>query len=43
MKTYCNVCNKYRKSKKIYIYILKKKHQVFFLFAVSVVMNTRNI
>ena len=43
MKTYCNVCNKYRKSKKKYIYILKKKHQVFFLFAVSVVMNTRNI
>ena len=29
--------------KKKYIYMLKKKHQVFFLFAVSVVMNTRNI
>ena len=39
---YCNVCNKYRKLKKIMKYhIFLKKHQVFLLLTVSVIMNMK--
>ena len=45
MKIYCNVCNKYRKSKNPKISNIfkkkkqKKKKQVFLLLTASVVMN----
>ena len=39
---YCSVCNKYRKSKKREFRIFSiKKHQIFLLFAVAVVMNMK--
>ena len=44
MKIYCNVCNKYRKSKKkSKKYIFLKKHEVFLLLTVSGVINMKNI
>ena len=40
---YCNVCNKYRKlkKKKMKYDIFLKKHQVFLLLTVSVIMNMK--
>ena len=40
---YCDVCNKYRKFKKILKYriFLRKQHLVFLLLTVSVVMNMK--
>ena len=38
---YCNVSNKYRKSKKTKISYLFKKHKVFLLFTVTVVMKMK--
>ena len=44
MKIYCNVCNKYRKFKKLEIScILKKAFKSFLFFTVSVVMNMKKI
>ena len=40
MKIYCNVCKKYRKSKKAKIYIFKKTLS-FLLFTVSMAVNMK--
>ena len=41
MKMYCNVCKKYRKSKKPKVSYIFKKHSVFLLFTVRGVMNIK--
>ena len=33
MKIYCNVCNKYRKSKNIKVYIFKKALRLFIVYS----------
>ena len=43
MKIYCNVCNKYRKSKKKKKLYIFKKAWVVLLFAVCMVMNITKI
>ena len=44
MKIYCNVCNKYRKSKKKSKRIIfLKKHEDFLLLTVSGVISMKNI
>ena len=41
MKIYGNVCYKYRKVENLKISYISKKHLVFLLLAVSVVINTK--